>query len=350
MMRKTIFRVLMVGWVCCSMTVWSGLGLCGQEAEVIQDETNVTYNVKAGDTLWEIAKRFYDSPLRWPDVWGLNPQIANPHRIYPGEPVHLYQQKTTETVYVEEPVPAPPPAPAPSGKKMPPKKVFTVFRGIDRVGFLRENPVEPIGRIVMPRMDAAATREMLSQGDVVYVQVARDDLEIGKRYRIYKLMGPYRFWADGRKISVYQHYINGIGVADRYDGNGIWEVRIEKSYAAIQTDDLLMPCQQRDDRIELVDASSDLSGTILFSQDHNEIFSAGFLAFMDKGELQGVRIGQRFSIVQEDRPAKHSVMVPYGECLVLDVESNTSSVWITKSDRNLTDQVMVRSLGAGGSF
>jgi hypothetical protein len=349
-MKQTIFRVLMLGWVFCSMTVWQGVGLCGQETEVIQDQTSVTYNVKAGDTLWEIARRFYDSPLRWPDVWGLNPQITNPHRIYPGEPVHLYQEKTAENVSVEDHVPVPPPAPAPSTMETPPKKAFTVFRGIDRVGFLRENPVDPVGKIVMPRMDAAVTREMLSQGDVVYVQVLRDDLEIGKRYRIYRLMGPYRFRADGRKISVYQHYINGIGVADRYDGNGIWEVRIEKSYAAIQTDDLLMPCQQRDDRIELIDAPVDMSGTILFSQDHNEIFSAGFLAFIDKGEMQGVRIGQRFSIVQEDKPAGHSLIVPFGECLVLDVESNTSSVWITKSDRNLTDRAMVRSLPASGSF
>ena len=48
-----------------------------------------TYVVQGGDTLWDIASMFLRDPWLWPEIWQINPQVENPHLIFPGDILSL---------------------------------------------------------------------------------------------------------------------------------------------------------------------------------------------------------------------------------------------------------------------
>jgi len=85
-----------------------------------------SYVVQRGDTLWDIAAMFLRDPWYWPEIWQINPQVENPHLIYPGDTLSLaYLDDGRPVVNVER-------GPA-----------FTGGGGVDRLSpRVREEPLE----------------------------------------------------------------------------------------------------------------------------------------------------------------------------------------------------------------
>ena len=81
-MKKLLFGIL----ACCVLLT---AAVSAQQGDLLRDDHPQSYIVQKGDTLWDISASFLNDPWLWPEIWQVNPQIANPHLIYPGDRISL---------------------------------------------------------------------------------------------------------------------------------------------------------------------------------------------------------------------------------------------------------------------
>ncbi|KRW60986.1 LysM peptidoglycan-binding domain-containing protein [Pseudomonas sp. TTU2014-080ASC] len=77
-MRKSLLALLLL----------AASGLVQAEVQ-LKDGHPDRYTVVKGDTLWDISGKFLTKPWKWPEIWHANPQVKNPHLIYPGDELSL---------------------------------------------------------------------------------------------------------------------------------------------------------------------------------------------------------------------------------------------------------------------
>jgi len=149
------------------------------------------YTVVKGDTLWDISTRFLKSPWEWPQLWQFNPQVKNPHLIYPGDVLTIYfidgkpamqVQRGGKTVATQAPAEE---APIPDEVR---GKSYSTVKLSPRI---REQSLEE----AIPTIPLDAIKQFLSRPRVVtedelddapyVVELADDHLASGSGYRIY---------------------------------------------------------------------------------------------------------------------------------------------------------------------
>jgi hypothetical protein len=308
--------------------------------KAIQHETGFYYTVQKGDTLWDLSQKFSDSAWLWPEMWQENSQIANPHRIYPGERIRLFRRKGSQKIAEKK-----------LGKSLAVKSslddlIHYRYSALDRVGFVRKEPVAPHGAI----FKVQETREMISEGDIVYIRPEADsDLVPGKRYTIYRTLTPTKDRMTNTYVGI-QHLLTGVVEITQVEPLYAMGTIID-AYRPIELDDLLMPYYRRIPKLIIKDSPKDLEGRIINAEDHNRLIGGDMIAFIDKGKKDGVQPGQFYNVyfqVQENiyrKKGRKTLLLPvdFAELLVLHTENTTATVIVTNADKEFEPGANVHS-------
>ncbi|MFO7709693.1 MAG: LysM peptidoglycan-binding domain-containing protein [Desulfobacterales bacterium] len=293
------------------------------------------YTVQKGDTLWDLSRRFADSPWVWPQLWTENADaIANPHLIYPGQKIRLTRKKG---------------APAAASKwedKPLSTHVSYHYSLINQAGFVRKEPVAPLA-VIFDRRDPSRT--LLAQGDIVYIKPEPGvSLRPGEQLTVYRTFEPIYDKTTREYIGV-QHLLLGVlKVIEIGPNYAVGE--LARSYRPVKISDKLMPFSPRSTNIRLEPSPAGIEGEIFEVEEPVTRFAEFHTAFINRGKAHGIRDGQLFSAFRRDETAgsrqpadRISIPVDFGELLVLHVEENTATVLMTDSDKELLTGTRIRT-------
>lgn len=85
-----MFKRLRTAFAAATLTVATGAAAFEPAAAPAD-----TYVVQSSDTLWDIAGRLLQKPWQWPQLWQVNPQLHDPHLLYPGDVLSLAHDERT---------------------------------------------------------------------------------------------------------------------------------------------------------------------------------------------------------------------------------------------------------------
>ncbi|MGD8990351.1 MAG: LysM domain-containing protein [Desulfobacterales bacterium] len=308
---------------------------------VLTHETGFYYTVQKGDTLWDLSRKFSDSAWLWPEMWRENSQIANPHRIYPGERIRLYRRSGAQTTGE--------PDAAKKAMIVPPSLedlILYNYTAADRVGFVRKQPVTSHGAI----FKVLETKEMISTEDTVYIRSAENiKLVPGKRYTTYRTFQPIRDRDTNAYIGI-QHLLTGVVEINTVQPTYAVATVIE-AYRPIFIEDNIMPYYRRLPDVVIKESPKDLQGQVFEAEDHNRLIGDHMIAFINKGKKDGVQRGQLYDVYyrvsERVHPKKRErttlLPVELAEVLVLHTEDTTATVIVTSADREFEPGSKIRS-------
>jgi hypothetical protein len=332
---KTNLRVKMCVSIYVMMLLAAAFTLAVAEGEkAFKHETGFYYTVQEGDTLWDLSQKFSDSAWLWPEMWRENSQIANPHRIYPGERIRLYRRTGSQKVAGQK-------TGQKIGKPLPAKSslddlIHYNYAALDRVGFIRKTIVASHGSI----FKVQETKEMINTGDIVYIRPEGDaPLAPGKRYTIFRPLDPIKDRRTNAYIGI-QHLLNGVVEITQVEP--LYAIgTIIATYRPIELEDMLMPYYRRLPKVIIKDSPNGLKGKIIDSEEHNRLIGHNMIAFIDKGKKDGVQPGQFYNVYDQvkervrPKGKEETLLLPvdFAELLVIHTENTTATVIVTTADR-----------------
>lgn len=298
-------------------------------------EEPTVYVIQKGDTLWGLSGKFLNDPHYWPNLWSKNPQVTNPHLIYPGQTVRFKDGQLEIVPAVVESVVQK----AAAGQVAPvaepevvEEKTFSV-RGNE--GSLMENELVPTGRIVAGQH----SRLILGEEDTVFTDIGtKHGGADGNKYTILRKTTVVKHPVTGDELGYKVYPLGALQLTQvtELNSRGI----ISNSFKEIEPGDLLVPYQPlKRKKISLKMASIPLKGYIVDSATGDDSIAAGDVVYLDLGRSQGAEVGNMLYIIRQvhiekmlvDRYVGQLPSEVVGAVVVVEVGNRTSTAIVVKS-------------------
>jgi LysM domain-containing protein len=352
------------------------------------------YTVKAGDTLWDLSGRYLNNPWYWPKVWSYNPEITNPHFIFPGSVLRFYPGAEQAPARVEQ-VQGVASAPAPlEGDLEAPQELDDFSRadmkkpqeigdaddvavvGPYKVGYVppkglyaRRDSFVTKGELERSGTITAAFEEklLLSLHDRAYAKFARaGQVKPGEIYVLYKTDRAVRHPVTGELFG-YKSTIIGSARVVATDATAV-TVEIAQAFDPIERGTLIGPWHDKIvKQVQRRPNQVGMDGFIIAAQqDLVSEIGEHHVVFLDKGRQDGVEEGNVFTVIRSGDPygremndIQRDPNLPreeVGTLLVIDAQASSSSALVVKSLRELYvgDKVVMKvaarpGAGSGGN-
>ncbi|MGD2071609.1 MAG: LysM peptidoglycan-binding domain-containing protein [Gemmatimonadota bacterium] len=372
---------LLAGRVAADETPPRDLHLVGDHWTAWQPPTDfpdgaTVYTIVRGDTLWDLASRFYGDPYLWPQLWEQNRYILDAHWIYPGDPLLVDVEVTSADEYAESARagegPGGPGEGAP-GEDDPFRGVITADQAAGApvplgaeadiycsgfIGDLEQDfPYQMVGSeygALTPSLSGPrdqhrnsiyeyrrdTVRYDLSTGDVVYLgSGTASGLQAGQILSVVSARDRVFHPRDrSTVVGRYYAYLGRVRVLSVQQDTSMAEIL--NSCGPIRVGDYLRPFEQqpvplgrrtRMRPINLPASAQDLEGAPIILRSNDRVISMGqgTLVYIDRGEDDDVLPGDLFTIYRLNKPGLPPVVL--GELAILSSEDHTALARILES-------------------
>lgn len=318
------------------------------------------HTVERGDTLWDLSESYLTKPWRWPNIWQINPEIEDPHWIYPGQVIRipLAPPPADPPSLVEEAVkfdpyrdyPADPPAIIGSGQPLPLMVTRSATPEIDRKLRLteaeqRQAEIEAILARQYDRGIGMVTWNLPDAGRVVESQrgwqhaggqekvlIEAPGAQPGQRFGVYRDLG--RVPSPEARGESPGHLLAEIAILEVIGSEvGKMLAMVQRSFAELRGGDLLGPVPTPP---EITDPLPDKDSitvptSVIAIKQHRAIAAPGTIVYLDRGGNEGLAPGLLLSVRSPDggETGRRNA-----ELMVLRVTPERAAAMLTANSRN----------------
>ena len=317
----------------------SMIPLGGGDDMVAVDPVTGEHVVKDGETMTSVCEQHFGDPGCWPRLWAANPQVSNPHWIFPGDVIHLRSGGKR--------APALAAAPKPSGMRLTSNRKGSFDnRGVllREAGFIDQAALNESGRVTGSREE----KIMLATGDQAYVGFpAGKPLRAGERYTIFAAdtSTPVKAPDSGEVLGYMVRVYGEILVDQIADGNVARGTLLDLA-EPVERGFAVSPRVKVFKHLEPKPASANLEARVVASFSPSIMLAAENFVVLSRGVKDGLEVGNRIFVVRRGdghRPImegwnNHDPRFPkelVAELWVVDVRERAAVAWVARSSKEL---------------